>query len=157
MFYSICVYVVLCDRAVILNSLLPVISKISSELIVSVSFMEVATDIIRFIAFTVIRWHYCCFSIVVSYYSLVLAPAFGSLFVLFPFFLFPHQWFVLIFIFVPLVFFFFWCVEKLSLVFLMWLLIGTFLLLKFFLTQNIIGSDCLSWWSSFWKGISLCV
>ena len=46
---------VLCDRAVMLNSLLPVISKISSELIVSVSFMEVATEIIRFIAFTVIR------------------------------------------------------------------------------------------------------
>ena len=87
--------------------MLPVISKISSELIVSVSFMEVATEIIRFIAFTVIRWHYRCFSIVVSYYSLVLAPAFGSLFVLFPFFLFPHQWFVLIFIFVPLGFFFF--------------------------------------------------
>ena len=155
MFYSICVYVVLCDRAVILNSLLPVISKISSELIVSVSFMEVATEIIRFIAFTVIRWHYRCFSIVVSYYSLVLAPAFGRLFDFFPLFLFPHQWFVLIFIFVPLGFFF-W-VEKLSLVFLMWLLIWTFLLLKFFLTQNIIGSDCLSWWSSFWKGISLCV
>ena len=97
---------VLCDRAVMLNSLLPVISKISSELIVSVSFMEVATEIIRFIAFTVIRWHYRCFSIVVSYYSLVLAPAFGRLFDFFPFFLFPHQWFVLIFIFVPLGFFF---------------------------------------------------